>query len=177
MVDNPPFSILSEIVRWYDEKGIRFFLFAPSLTLFSSSSSSSACALPCGGKITYENGAVVPTSFLTNLEDNRVRVVPELFRVIEEADAKNQGRFKKTLPKYKYPDEVLTAAMARYMCEHDTALVIRKEDSYHIRQLDAQKEYDNSALKQRQKKQRQKKQRQKKQRRLPGNYRKERSRL
>ena len=34
VVDNPPFSILAEIVRFYVAAGIPFFLFAPSLTLF-----------------------------------------------------------------------------------------------------------------------------------------------
>ena len=34
VVDNPPFSILSKIVRFYDSRKIRFFLWAPALTLF-----------------------------------------------------------------------------------------------------------------------------------------------
>ena len=118
------------------------------MTLFSSSSSSVACALPCGGNITYENGAVVPTSFLTNLEDENilVRVIPELYQIIKKADAENQKKFKKVLPKYKYPVHVLTAAMCRYLCEHDTAFVLKRKDSYRISQLDSQKEYNNSAI-------------------------------
>ena len=35
VIDNPPFSILSKIVKWYIEKDVKFFLFAPQLTLFS----------------------------------------------------------------------------------------------------------------------------------------------
>lgn len=31
VVDNPPFSILSEIIGFYTERGVRFFLFAPTL--------------------------------------------------------------------------------------------------------------------------------------------------
>ena len=34
VVDNPPFSILAEIVAHYRDTGRRFFLFAPTLTLF-----------------------------------------------------------------------------------------------------------------------------------------------
>jgi hypothetical protein len=68
VVDNPPFSIMSEILRFYDSKGIRFFLFAPTLTLFSSSSASTCTALACTLAVIYENGASVNTSFLTNLE-------------------------------------------------------------------------------------------------------------
>ncbi|OZG51970.1 ParB-like nuclease [Pseudoscardovia suis] len=29
VVDNPPFSILSKIIRFYQAHGVRFFLFAP----------------------------------------------------------------------------------------------------------------------------------------------------
>ena len=36
VIDNPPFSILTKIVNYYIDKGIKFFLFAPQLTLFSS---------------------------------------------------------------------------------------------------------------------------------------------
>ena len=68
VVDNPPFSIMAEILRFYDSKGIKFFLFAPTLTLFSSSSSTTCTALPCTLSVIYENGASVNTSFLTNLE-------------------------------------------------------------------------------------------------------------
>ena len=39
VVDNPPFSILAGILRFYQGRGIRFFLFGPQLTLFSYSSS------------------------------------------------------------------------------------------------------------------------------------------
>ena len=144
VVDNPPFSILAEIISWYAERNIRFFLFAPQLTLFSSSSSS--CCLPCGVDITYENGAVVPTSFVTNLENNRVRVIPELYKIVEAANDKNLESTRRTLPKYKYPDYVLTAAMCNYMCSHDTPLTIRREDSVHIRHLDSQKEYGDKAI-------------------------------
>lgn len=36
VLDNPPFSILSKIVRFYASHRIRFFLFAPALTLFTA---------------------------------------------------------------------------------------------------------------------------------------------
>lgn len=35
VVDNPPFSILAEIYDWYLAHGVPFFLFVPSLTIFS----------------------------------------------------------------------------------------------------------------------------------------------
>ena len=143
VVDNPPFSILSKIVAWYAGHGVRFFLFAPTPTLFSSSSSSSSCtALPVGVTVTYENGADVNTSFLTNLEpeDVRVVVVPELYQAVKDANARNLAESKKELPKYIYPDEVLTAAAAAKLCKYGQALTLTVKETERIGALDAQKE-------------------------------------
>ncbi|MEE1108582.1 MAG: hypothetical protein UH229_00755, partial [Lachnospiraceae bacterium] len=145
VVDNPPFSILAEIVGWYTERKIRFFLFAPTLTLFSSSSSSCA-ALPCGAQITYENGAVVNTSFLTNLEPEtvQVRTVPELYRIVKRENDKNEKAEKKELPKYIYPDEVLTAAAAYRLCKYGVALTVRRDECMRIPAMDAQRRIGKS---------------------------------
>ena len=144
VVDNPPFSILAELVAWYAERGIRFFLFAPALTLFSSSSSSSSscAALPCGVGITYENGAVVNTSFLSNLEpeDVRIHTLPQLYEAVKAANDANLAETRKELPKYVYPDEVLTAAAAYRLCKYGQELILKKSDTERIGTLDAQRE-------------------------------------
>lgn len=66
VIDNPPFSILSQICRFFDEHGIRYFLFAPTLTLFSTNAGKSNY-VPVSASVAYENGARVNTSFVTNL--------------------------------------------------------------------------------------------------------------
>lgn len=139
VVDNPPFSILAGIVEWYLWQKIPFFLFAPALTLFSGSSS--CAALPCGVNITYANGASVPTSFLTSLEpdDVRVRILPELYSAVDAANRANQAAAKKTMPKYSYPPHLLTAARANWLCQHGATLTIRKADSVKVSALDAQR--------------------------------------
>ena len=109
VVDNPPFSILAEIIRFYDTEGIRFFLFAPALTLFSSSSSCVTC-ITLGVSVTYENGANVSTSFVTNLDEVRIRTAPDLYEVVEAANDVNLEAMHADLPKYSYPDEVMTAS-------------------------------------------------------------------
>ena len=142
VVDNPPFSILAEIVAHYAQTGRRFFLFAPTLTLFSSSSSSSSCAaLPCGVQITYENGAEVNTSFLTNLEppDVQIRTVPELFQIVRIENDRNKKANTKELPKYIYPDEVLTAAAAYRLCKYGVAFTVRRGECLRIPAMDAQR--------------------------------------
>ncbi len=140
VVDNPPFSILASILAWYSERNIKFFLFAHALTLFSSSSSSSS-ALPCGVGITYENGATVSTSFLTNLEDETIRVktYPELYKAVQEADRITQKENKKELPKYIYPDNVITAAIVQRWCKYGVSYICKVEDSLLINRLDAQR--------------------------------------
>ena len=140
VVDNPPFSILSEIVKFYAEKNVKYFLFAPALTLFSSSSSSS-CALGVGADITYENKANVSTSFLTNLEtEYRFRTAPTLYSAVKEAADKIRQETARKLPKLEYPDEVITSAKLSYFSKYGVNFRVRRDESEHIRTLDAQKE-------------------------------------
>lgn len=97
VVDNPPFSIISKIVRFYLANDVRFFLFAPHLTLFS-------CDVDCthlvvGGEVRYENGAVVKTSFLSNMFGEAKIIGDAAFyqKLQEINDAQ-----KVNLPKYEY---------------------------------------------------------------------------
>lgn len=137
VVDNPPFSILSRILRFYLRRGIAFFLFAPALTLFGGASAD-CCAIPVGVTVTYENGAEVPTSFLTSLESGwRVRTAPDLFKAIELAD--KEGNPPANLPRYTYPDNILTAAMAQRWCKYGVEYRLAVADSLPISALDAQR--------------------------------------
>ena len=145
VVDNPPFSILARIIRFYHARGIRFFLFAPALTLTGSECVARLCT---GASITYENGAVVNTSFVTNLEpaDVIMRSEPELRRVIMAADliSRNEREQKKELPKYVYPPHVITAAQCNYLSAHDTRFTLRRKDAAFVRALDAQRAVSKS---------------------------------
>lgn len=136
VVDNPPFSILSEIQRFYQEHGVRFFLFAPTLALFGRVDG--VCYVVCGGSVIYENGANVKTSFVTNLEqDLIVRTAPALYVALEQASDVNLG--KKQLPKYSYPPEVITSAMVARWCERGVDFRLPREDAERISALDAQR--------------------------------------
>ena len=142
VVDNPPFSILAEIVNFYHENGVRFFLFAPSLTLFSSSSSSSCTALCCGVTVTYENNASISTSFLSNLEDRsiRFRSAPTLYKAVEAANDENLKQLRKELPKYTYPDNVVTSAFVARLAKYGVDFAVSVKESCGISSLDSQKE-------------------------------------
>lgn len=136
VVDNPPFSILSEILDYYNENGIKYFLFAPHLTIFSSSSSS---CLITGVSITYENGANVNTSFVTNLEDCAFRSAPKLYKAIKTANDENLKSMRKKLPKYSYPLNVIMSCMITNYSKYGIDFRVNKEECCFVRQLDSQK--------------------------------------
>ena len=138
VVDNPPFSIIAEIIKYYQQKGIQFFIFAPTLTLFSSSAS--CCSVCVGASITYDNGACVNTSFLTNLEHGtRLRSAPTLYEAVKRANEENQRAIKKELPTYSYPDYIVTATRVAKFSQLGINFSVPVCESVHIRQMDAQK--------------------------------------
>lgn len=144
VLDNPPFSILAQIIAFYNQHGIKYFLFAPTLTCVSPRGIE-WCRLICDADIIYENGANVNTSFVTNLErDYVVRSVPKLRQAIEKENKKNLQKDKKMLPKYKYPAEVLTASMVNKMSAAGVEFNLRRSDVLQIFVLDAQKPYKKS---------------------------------
>ena len=138
VVDNPPFSILAEILNYYNDHGIKYFLFAPHLTVFSSSSSSSSCIIT-GVNITYENGANVNTSFVTNLEDCVFRSAPKLYKAIKTANDENLKSMRKELPKYSYPLNVITSCMITNYSRYGIDFAVNKDECCFVRQLDSQK--------------------------------------
>ena len=88
VVDNPPFSILAQIVDWYLARGIPFFLFGPTLTLLGlmkrPERKPHICVILIGAPITYENGAEVQTSFITSMDSYAVRIEAGLRAEIEK---------------------------------------------------------------------------------------------
>ena len=89
VVDNPPFSILKNICEFYLERGIPFFLFAPSLTALSGKTTWDRMNhIVCDCSIVYENGATVRTSFITSFEPETVaETSPELTKLVNDLEA------------------------------------------------------------------------------------------
>ena len=138
VLDNPPFSIISQICRFYLKKNIPFFLFAPSLTVFSASD----LALEMNhivpdAAITYENGAVVQTAFVTSFGGDIIaQTAPDLRKAIDRAKAASAPL--NTLPRYEYPDYVLTAAMLQKLSKYDIDFSVHRSDAVFVRALDCQ---------------------------------------
>lgn len=109
VIDNPPFSIYTRIIRNYCEMGVRFFLFAPSLTMFVPGAP--VQYLVARLNVVYENGAKVRTGFVTNmLGGTKVRLCGVLAAAVKEAQ---RGPCNK--PKFNKPAGIYSSAdLMRY---------------------------------------------------------------
>jgi hypothetical protein len=145
VVDNPPFSIMSEIIRFYQANGIRFFLFAPHLTLFSGATDGITC-LPVGVSVTYENGANICTSFLTNMEPKHIRFrsEPRLYEAVRKANevnraivVKNNGKMQ---ARYIYPEYLVQTPFLCQCSRLGFDFVATVDETFQVPELDSQKE-------------------------------------
>lgn len=134
VLDNPPFSLYSKIVRFYLEKGIDFFLFGPSLTLFHANAD--VCFVVANVPIKYENGALVSTGFVTNMVPDIRIWVEHTMRdaVIELQDD------AASMDSYEIPVEVMTSARLGFIASRGVDLKIKKEQCQYASNLDGMKE-------------------------------------
>ena len=141
VVDNPPFSILKNICEFYLERGIPFFLFAPSLTALSGKTTWDRMNhIICDCTIVYENGATVKTSFITSFEPETVaETSPELTKLVNDTVEKLKQEKTRKLSKYDYPDHIVTAAMMQKMARYGVHFRVRREECQLVRSLDAQR--------------------------------------
>ncbi len=134
VIDNPPFSIMSEIIRFYLDRGIKFFLFAPHLTLFSSNQDYTS--IVTDSSIVYENGANVKTGFVSNMfGDIKILGDAELSKRLK--DVQNEG--KVCLPRYVYPDNIVTVTKIANIVSKGESVAIKKQDLAFCRGLESQK--------------------------------------
>lgn len=78
MIDNPPFSICSQIIDFYLEKGIDFFLLYQTTKGLNPlrEREDKISFIACGASVAYENqDTKIGTSFLTNLEKENLLLV------------------------------------------------------------------------------------------------------
>ena len=134
VLDNPPFSIYSKIVRFYLDNGIDFFLFGPSLTLLVANAD--VCFVVANIPVVYENGAVVSTGFVTNMVPG-LRIWVECTmreKVIEVQKSTNEQE------KYNLPENVVTSARLGKICARNVELKIDAKDCKYVHDLDGMKE-------------------------------------
>ncbi|WP_373834375.1 chromosome partitioning protein ParB [Bacteroides heparinolyticus] len=132
VVDNPPFSIYAKIVRFYLEKNIDFFLFAPTLT--QAVYGADVCYVVTASEVVFHNGAKISISFTTTLiDDYRIVTEPALAKRIEAAQKTTE---KKNAAKYKFHQNVMTIARLHKSVTKGMDLRIKAEDCRYIRKLD-----------------------------------------
>lgn len=137
VVDNPPFSILKQIRNFYAQHGVRYFLFTPA-RIFRSIGAGTLIAV--GVSVEFENGAIVPMNFETNMmPEIALRTAPDLYKALSAEVARLAKAKKRSLPKYEYPDEVLTAATAERWCKYGVDFTLRRADCFVVGGLDDQK--------------------------------------
>lgn len=136
VIDNPPFSILANICRFYNERRIHYFLFGNGLTILNLSVYANI-VIACG-RITYANGASVNTSFVTNMGDWWVQTRPDLRLAIKEAMGKDPGRAN---PTYEYERHILPSAHLSVMATNNVDLRLTKKDATFVRTVGKQKNH------------------------------------
>lgn len=141
VVDNPPFSIMAEIVPWYCQRGIRFLLFNQHTTGMKCYVVANRCTvLATSCAVTYANGATVNTGFLTNLENKYIiRSAPDLHKAVEAANKKNLKSMRDPQPKYVYPWHIVTCAMVGKYSAHGIAYGVPYGEGERIDALDSQR--------------------------------------
>lgn len=136
VIDNPPFSILAEIKRFYHHQGIPYFIFAPALTLFTSDIKGTSYIV-VNANITYANGANVRTGFISNLFGSKAIILaPDLMQEIDEVERKRKGA--NSFPTYAYPKNVISSALLNKHVNAGVAMEIDRSEVSFIRKLDSQ---------------------------------------
>jgi len=131
VIDNPPFSVITKIAKFYNEKNIDYFLFAPGLTLFNIlMPNDKTNGIVVSNTITFENGAKVKVGFITNLGEYKVRTAPKLCEWLKAANrwANNDKK------RYTYPPNVTSAALLQKIA--DIPLGIKKDEIVFTRYID-----------------------------------------
>ena len=134
VIDNPPFSIFSQIVRFYTANHIPFFLFGPGMTIMNVLPYCTAVII--SRIIRFDNGAQISINFATNLlpDDILVTTAKQLDRHIALCPSQQTPR---KLPKYDYPRNLLSVSTLQTLCRNDGEdISILRHQAHHIRRLD-----------------------------------------
>ena len=132
VIDNPPFSIFTEIVKFYTAREIPFFLFGQGKTIMS-------CVKYCTAVIvtdllTYENGARIYTNFASNLYgDTIITTAPRLNDLIFSCPSQTN---KANLTSYSYPPELLSFSQMQTICRGGVEFAVKRGECRLVKNLD-----------------------------------------
>lgn len=138
VIDNPPFSILTKIRKFYDSHSIDYFLFAPHLTLFDCGGN----AIIVGFVLVYKNGAKIPTSFITSLGGNLIATAPELYAAMNEA----QPSVSRAVTKREWPEHLLAAGMLNRFSRNGNRFTVKPNEAVFVRTVGGQRVFGSGYL-------------------------------
>lgn len=97
------------------------------------------CIVLIGNQITYENGATVQTSYVTNMEPAyALRIEGGLRERMEAVNDRLKKAKTATLPKYSYPMNVITGKDYR-LAKYGQTFRLRRDECIVVPELDAQR--------------------------------------
>ncbi len=102
-----------------------------------------------GVSVTYENGAVVNTSFVTNmLGDLACTTAPTLYKAVKRANDDNKKGMHKSLSKLSFPDNVLRSTELNTMSRAGIMFSVKKSECRIVRKVTTRNagEFGNSFL-------------------------------
>lgn len=127
VIDNPPFSMFTKIVKFYTERKIPFFLFGPGMTIFSCCKYCTAIIIGCASVI-YHNRAAVPVNFASNIfGDIYCKTAPELNEAIKACPSQNT---KVELPAYRWPDTVVRVSTLKTIANGGVHFEVRRNEGF-----------------------------------------------
>lgn len=126
---------MTKVVKFYAEHNIDYFLFAPHLTCIGIRPANSRICV--GASVTYENGAIVSTSFVSS-KGPLIRSAPDLYRMLDEANVANiKAKKAPSRPVYTYPDNVMTSSAVALFSKY--GIEYREDIGVFVRAMDAQR--------------------------------------
>lgn len=95
-----------------------------------------------GSSVTYENGAIVRTAFITNFPDfSEYGIIgsPGLHDAIAQAQTKKSNETVRSLPTYSYPPHLVTSSSIAYLVDAGIGVCVPRKEMAFVRFLDMQK--------------------------------------
>ena len=133
VIDNPPFSMFTRICRFYQERGIPYFLFGPGLTIFSCLKYGSSVVV-VAENITFSNGAKVRCNFATNLLGDVICLAsPRLSKMLEACPSQGE---KADLPCFDYPENLIAVSDLQTIARGDEEFSVLRSEAAFCRNLD-----------------------------------------
>lgn len=145
VVDNPPFSILSKIIQFYQSRNIPYFLFCPGLTVFGYIKYGATAVLVRQISMTFDNGALVPINFVTNLlGDAAVVVAPRLLKAIKECPS--QRKKASLIAKITRPRNLICPSNLSFYSNIDEDFTIKRSECEPMSSIGGKKFFGNNLL-------------------------------